>query len=63
MTNLPTCPYCGEEEPDWYLMPQVADGDSFNVECVSCDKTYAVTVSITYDFENKKLDTSADDKL
>ncbi len=55
-TDLPECPYCGEEDQDWGDgLPLKNDGDSWDTECGNCDERYTVALCLTATFSTKKL--------
>ena len=55
--DLPTCPYCGEEDHDWWdgLEPK-DDGDSWEIKC-DCGKRYKVWLSVEALFKADVVDT------
>ena len=57
-----TCPYCNYEneiDPDW---DNCNDGDTYELECSECEKTFGTTVhtSIELDWEWFKMDCKND---
>jgi len=54
-TDLPTCPYCGFSDQDWWdgLLPK-DDGDSWLVHCGECEEEYTVTMSVSTNFRTVK---------
>ena len=51
MQDLPTCPYCGETESDYY---DVSEGGS-DVMCGSCGRYYHCTKNVQIDFTSETL--------
>ncbi len=56
-TDFPTCPHCGFEDRDWWdgLDDNMNDGDKWESECISCGKSYAVTMCITTTFDTESI--------
>ena len=52
-TDLPTCPFCGEQEEDWWeTIPDPLDGKKTEVFCYNCEKEYNVYATISYSFSS-----------
>ena len=54
-TTFPVCPYCGEQDQDWWdgLGCSMGDGDSWEVDCGFCDEPYVVTMSVSTHFSTR----------
>ena len=54
--DLPTCPYCGEEDQDWSdgLEPKNA-GYTWNVECCACGRDYRVILRVDASFKSEVM--------
>ena len=53
--NLPTCPYCGHEEQDYFEFSR-QDGYLEEVECGSCKNTYELETITTTRWTGHKID-------
>uniref|UniRef100_A0A6M3L4A1 Restriction alleviation protein n=1 Tax=viral metagenome TaxID=1070528 RepID=A0A6M3L4A1_9ZZZZ len=52
--EFPTCPFCGEEEHDWWDgVGQKNDGDTWLIKCSECRNTYRVMLSIEASFKSE----------
>lgn len=53
---FPTCPYCGEEDQDWWDgLGRKEDGDSWEVSCPHCDREYEVVMTVDVSFSSEPV--------
>lgn len=57
------CPYCGDATDDMTTMSEMfpddfryGDGEEAELFCSSCDKTFQVTLSVSYSFSTKPIE-------
>lgn len=55
LTDLPVCPHCGEEDPDWWdgLFGVKGDGDEWSRNCGCCGRDYTVTMCVETSFTTR----------
>lgn len=51
--DAPKCPWCGHVELWWEGTSLKGDGDTTLIECGACEKTYKVTMSVSYSFDTE----------
>ena len=55
-TDIPVCPWCGFRDDDWWDGTSMdKDGDTEVQRCGNCERDYEVSMSISPDFNTKKL--------
>ena len=57
-TDLPTCPYCGDQDQDWWDIGRGLNNDLDQecVECGACGKEYRATLHVIVEFTTEKLE-------
>lgn len=65
-TDEIVCPYCGYEFSDSWEFSMKGDGDTCEVDCDECEKTFTAVMSMTVDYstykKKEKPMTSKDEK-
>ena len=56
-TDEPTCPYCGESDPEWWdtAVAGRQDGDTWVTTCEDCERDYKVELHKIISFSTEKV--------
>lgn len=56
--DSPVCPHCRHEEEDAWELNLGSDGDSTEITCGNCEKSYGISVNVSRTYNTHKLEES-----
>ncbi len=63
MSELPTCPYCGDVDREPWDREALQDGRPREVTCAGCDQPYMLTLHVTHSYSTAALDGQVTSRL